>query len=137
MSDNQQGLYLPPLNAPSSKCEWICATPLYLSVFLLVLLFAMTFLYANAITTMVYPQNIPKTYGSYGVEPGVNGNAYSPDTTFYVSGIEEATSICDLDNRCQLFYLDGRVMTYLLNDGKRYKNQTGGIYRRQIKLVDG
>lgn len=106
---------------------------LFLSVFLLLLLFIMTFLYANAITTLVYPENIPVVYGSYGVEPGVNGNP-SSNISKRVSGINEATEICDSDPECTLFYFDGRLMTYLQNDGIRYQNQPGGIYRRQIKI---
>lgn len=107
---------------------------LLLSVFLLLLVFIMTFLYANAITTLVYPENIPKVYGSYGVEPGVNGTPYSNDSTRRVNGIYEATQICDSDPQCVLFYFDGRIMTYLLDDNNRYENQPGGIYRRQIKI---
>lgn len=110
---------------------------IYLSVFLLVLLFIMTFLYSNSVATMVYPENIPRTFGTYGVEPGVTGNPYSKDTTFTVSGLNEAVRLCDLDKRCTSFYFDGRTMTYLLNDNIRYGNQRGGIYKRQIKIQHG
>lgn len=95
----------------------------------------MTFLYANAITTLVTPDGVPIVYGSYGVEPGVTGNALTSNDIYYVSGLDEATQKCDNDSRCVLFYFDGRSMSYLNNDGVRYGGQPGGIYRRQIPLT--
>lgn len=107
-----------------------------LSAFLLLMVFVMSLLYAIALATMTSTSGVPKIYGSYGVEPGVIGTALHPDEPpiEITGGIAQATRICDSMPECTSFYYDSGLMVLMTDDNTRTSGQTGGVYRRQVKL---
>jgi hypothetical protein len=108
---------------------------IYLTVFLIVMLFLFILLYANSITNSIDPRKCPDAFGQYGVEPGVTGTLLGPNYTYTVDGLLEATRRCDRDILCTSFYYVNGIMTYLENNDIRSYSPNGGLYKRQINLV--
>jgi hypothetical protein len=108
---------------------------IYLTVFLIVMLFLFILLYSNSITNSVDPIKCPRAYGQYGVEPGVTGNVLGFNYSYSVGGLLEATQRCDRDILCTSFYYVNGIMTYLEDNKVRTYSPNGGTYKRQIDLI--
>lgn len=107
---------------------------IFLSAYLLILLLIMVLCYSAAISNWVNPNKCPKSFGDYGVEPGVTGVPLGSQYRFNVNGLLEATTKCDSDPLCTSFYYDNGLMIYLDVINNRYTAPNGGIYKRQINL---
>jgi hypothetical protein len=106
----------------------------FLSLYLFLLLIIMIMCYSAAISNWVSPSKVPRSYGNYGVEPGVTGTPLSNKYRYDTSGLLDATNRCDRDTLCTSFYYSNGMMVYLEDNDNRYQAPSGGIYKRQINL---
>ena len=106
--------------------------------FLIVFLFIITLLYGYLLNTWIDPETCPKSYGQYGVLPGVIGDIVDECNglcEFTVPTLADAAIKCDSDSRCQSFYYDGRNMKYIKINSQFISASPGGTYIRQRKII--
>ena len=110
---------------------------LWLSVGLFISLIFICLLYGDCIMRRVSPGQCGAKYGQFAVDVGVTGvvkQTCNGPCTFKVGSLSEAVRRCNID-KCQQFYYDTNVMSYLENSGRSAAN--GGIYTRLVSNING
>lgn len=115
-----------------------------LALYLLLMVYLISLFYGLALYRLVDPTECPGSEGDYGVRVGVIGEvAGGCDQgvcTFDEPSLTKAVERCESDSvRCTSFYYDGFTMSYMVTplNPLLLSPAPGGIYTRQIKVIEG
>lgn len=106
--------------------------------FLIIMIFIMTMFYGYLLGNWIDPSSCPKSYGEYGVIPGVIGNIVNKcngPCEFTIPNLVDAVFKCNSDKNCEAFYYDGKYMKYIEINSPFTSANPGGLYIRQRKIL--